>query len=59
MDFVTGIAEVEAHEAGLVLKEPASRYERYVKLAMKFGKRAVILTQPPGSWTGCGKPGVL
>lgn len=29
MDFVTGILEVEAHEVGLALKEPASRYERY------------------------------
>lgn len=30
MDFVTGIAEVEAHEATLDYKPPASRYERFM-----------------------------
>ncbi|KAE9570195.1 Proline-specific permease [Colletotrichum fructicola] len=28
MDFRTGLAEVEAHEAALVIKPPATRYER-------------------------------
>lgn len=30
MDFVTGIAEVEAHEATLEYKAPVSRYERFM-----------------------------
>lgn len=53
MDFKTGIAEVEAHEATLVQKAVVTRYERYVELHCGFVLVADFLMAD--SWIGCGK----